>query len=300
MAKTAFVFPGQGSQYCGMGKDIYEETKALYQSANAKLGFDISDIIFNQPEKLNLTMYTQPAIVLTSYALYSLFTKQKELAPDYLAGHSVGEYTALAVAGSISMEEAVLLTYHRGRLMQEACANGSMAAVLGVNKDVAEEVVATVDGVGIANYNSPEQTVISGYTESVEEASHQLKAAGAKVIRLPVSVPAHSPLLNNKADEFSSYLNQADFKDAEIPVIANTTAQPVRHKAQIVQELKKQFYSPVLWQQSIEWMVRHEVETFYEIGPKKVLTGLIRRISSRASLINIDSLGAFQKQKENL
>lgn len=297
MSKISFVFPGQGSQTFGMGKDIYEnfeEIRQLHQRVNDKLGFDLTKIIFEDENLLNLTTYTQPALVLTSYGLYKIFSKEKGIRPDFVAGHSLGEFTALAVADSIDPVDAVYITYIRGKLMQSAVPEGTglMAAIIGIDSGKIEEILKQVEGVvEIANYNSYEQTVISGERQAVEKAMEILKQNGAKkIVPLAVSVPAHSSLLKEKAEEFATYLEKIEIKDAKIPVISNIKAQPLQKAQEIKEELKHHFYSPVRWVQSVEFLVNSGVNTIYEIGPKKVLTGLIKRIAKDINLINIETL----------
>ncbi|WP_457634677.1 ACP S-malonyltransferase [Persephonella sp.] len=303
MGRNAFVFPGQGSQQIGMGKDVYEafpEIQDLYHRVNERLGFDLKQIIFEEEQKLNLTQHTQPALVLTSYSLlYALKKIRPDIIPDYTAGHSLGEFSALVASDSIDIIDAVWITYIRGKLMQEAVPEGigSMAAIIGLPAEEIEKTIKKISGVvEIANYNSPEQTVISGEKEAVEKAMEILKEKGAKkVVPLAVSVPAHSSLLREKAEEFGKYLDEIQIKDPKIPVISNITARPLTESDIIRKELKEHFYSPVRWVQSVQSMSSEGVDTFFEIGPKKVLTGLIKRITKGVNLINIQTLEDIKK-----
>ncbi len=303
MGRNAFVFPGQGSQQIGMGKDVYEafpEIQDLYHRVNERLGFDLKQIILEEEQKLNLTQHTQPALVLTSYSLlYALKKIRPDIIPDYTAGHSLGEFSALVASDSIDIIDAVWITYIRGKLMQEAVPEGvgSMAAIIGLPAEEIEKTIKEISGVvEIANYNSPEQTVISGEKEAVEKAMEVLKEKGAKkVVPLAVSVPAHSSLLREKAEEFGKYLDEIQIKDPKVPVISNITARPLTESDIIRKELKEHFYSPVRWVQSVQFMSSEGVDTFFEIGPKKVLTGLIKRITKGVNLINIQTLEDIKK-----
>jgi len=303
MAKTAFVFPGQGSQALGMTKDIYErydEIKKLHKKVNERLGFDLTKIMFKDEEKLNLTEYTQPALVLASYSvLYALNKEKPEIKANFVAGHSLGEFSALVASGSLNVEDAVWITNIRGKLMQEAvpAGEGAMAAIIGLNSDEIEKTLKEIDGiVEIANYNSYEQTVISGEAKAVEKAMEVLKQKGAKkVVKLAVSVPAHSSMLKEKAVEFGKYIDKLEIKDAKIPVISNITAKPIQSVNEIKEELKAHFYSPVRWVQTAIFFKEQGVDTIIEIGPKKVLTGLIKRIDKSFNLINLEKVEDIER-----
>lgn len=297
MGKTAFVFPGQGAQAVGMGKDAFDVhpgARQIFEEADDVLGYKLSDIIFNGPDdELRLTSNTQPALLTTSIALYEVF-KAQGIVPDYTAGHSLGEYTALVVSGVLSFAEAVRLVHLRGKFMEEAVpqGQGGMAAVLGADREKLESLCAKISESGQtvepANVNCPGQIVISGKVEGIEAFTEQAKETGAKrVISLEVSGPFHSSLMRPAAEKLAEELRTASFQSAEIPVIANVTARPVTGAEEIRDLLKQQVFSPVLWEDSVKWMIEDGVDTFIEIGSGKVLAGLIKKIDRGVNITNV-------------
>jgi len=276
--KTALVFPGQGSQSIGMGKDLAEK---YLDQANEILGFDLKKICLEGPaEELQKTEITQPAILTVSVAA---FNKLKKESGQWTAtaGHSLGEYSALVAAGSITFEDAVRIVHLRGKFMQEAVptGEGAMAAVLGADNNVIKEVCAEIGNVWPANFNSPGQVVISGKKEAVEAAGIKLKEKGAKrIIPLAVSAPFHCPLMQPAADNLKAELEKIEIKDILIPVVANVTADYVTKGSEIRELLYKQVTSPVLWEDSVKKMVADGVTSFIEVGAGNVLAGLIKKI----------------------
>jgi len=276
--KTAFVFPGQGSQAVGMGKGFAE---GYLDQANRALGFDLKRLCFEGPEEeLKKTEITQPAIFTVSVAAFDRL-QTTDHRPQAVAGHSLGEYSALFAAGVISFEDGVKIVHLRGKFMQEAVplGKGAMAAVLGGERKTIEDICRQIGNVWPANFNAPGQIVISGTKEGVEKAGERLKAAGAKkIIPLPVSAPFHCPLMQPAADRLSRELDKISFKDAAFPVYSNVTARPVTNGAEIKKLLIKQVTAPVLWEGTVKNMVADGISKMIEVGPGKVLTGLIKKI----------------------
>jgi [acyl-carrier-protein] S-malonyltransferase len=286
--KTAFVFPGQGSQFVGMGKDLAE---SYLEQASKVIGIDLKRLCFEGPEEeLKKTEITQPAILTVSIAAYEFLKNKGIPAPDVVAGHSLGEYSALVAAGSISFKDAAKIVHLRGKFMQEAVpiGTGSMAAIIGLNKEKIDECCqkASVTGsVSAANLNSPGQIVISGKKEAVDEAIKLCDIAGAKrAILLQVSAPFHSALMQPAADKLKIELDRVEIKDAKIPLIANVTANYATKSAEIRKLLIKQVTGPVLWEDSINKIIADGIVNFVEVGPSRVLSALIKKINRKAEV----------------
>ena len=300
MSKTAFVFPGQGAQKIGMGKDFYDAfdtAKQIFENASDWLSLDMKALCFEENEKLDLTEYTQAALVTTSLAMAHV-VREKGLTPDVTAGLSLGEYCAIEMAGGMSLKSAVCTVRERGILMEHAvpAGKGSMAAVLGMKAEDIENTISSVDGVEIANYNCPGQIVITGKKEGVERAAELLKENGAKrVIPLNVSGPFHSSMLKKAGQELEKILENQEVSPLKIPYVTNVTGDFVHEEREIKSLLSRQISSPVKWQQSVENMILNGVDTFVEIGPGRTLNGFIRKINRDVSVYSIQTVEDMEK-----
>lgn len=292
-----FVFPGQGSQSVGMGKLLYDahpSVKSVYDEASSVLGYDVAALCFAGPaERLNLTEFTQPALLASSMAAFKLL-EPVGLKPVAVAGHSLGEYSALVAAGGLAFRDAVALVQKRGRYMSEAVAPGTglVAALLGVTAEVVKDVCCLASPVGIvaaANFNSPGQVVIAGEKAAVERAIELAKGQGCKkAIPLPVSVPVHTPLMQQAADRLARDLAEVTWSDLRAPLVNNAEAKAISRANEIQASLIRQLPSSVLWEETVRTMGAMGVTTFVEVGPGTVLTGLIKRILPSAKLLNVN------------
>jgi len=306
--KTAFVFPGQGSQYVGMGKDLWEkfdQVKRLYEEASETLGYDVKELSFNGPqEELSKTFRTQPCILTASIAAYKVLSSQGVTA-YVMAGHSLGEYSALVAAGVISFKDAVLLTEKRGMFMQEAVPEGQglMAAIIGLDRQKVDDICLSVETgyVSPANYNSPGQIVIAGEKQAVEDAMKMAKHAGAKrVLALAVSAPSHCTLMVEASNRLAELLNTLEIKNPDVPIVNNADAIFLTSAERIKTSLVNQLNSPLLWEDSIRNMVETGIDTFIEVGPGKVLSGLIKRIEPSVKLYNVEDSASLKRTLEEL
>lgn len=303
--KIAFIYPGQGAQKAGMGKDFYENSeiaKAVYDEATELLQIDMKALCFEENDKLDLTEYTQAALVTTCLAITKVI-EEKGLKPDVTAGLSLGEYCAISAAGGMSESDAIKLVRKRGILMQNTvpAGEGAMAAILGMEASAIENEIADIEGVSIANYNCPGQIVITGKTKAVEEAADKLKAAGAKrAVMLNVSGPFHSPMLEKAGEELEKEMEQMDFTELQIPYVTNVTADYVTDISETKELLSKQVASSVRWQESMEKMIAEGVDTFVEIGPGKTLAGFMRKINRDVKMYNIGAWEDVDKVIEEL
>ena len=296
-SSIGLVFPGQGSQSVGMGRalvEAYPELRHFYEEASSVLGYDIASLCFEGPvEQLNLTEYTQPALLVSSVAALQVF-KPLGITPAAVAGHSLGEYSALVAAGGITYREAVMVVQKRGRYMAEAVPPGTglVAALLGLTADVVREVCRDASSVGVvaaANFNSPGQIVVAGEKAAVERAIELAKAKGCKkAIPLPVSVPVHTPLMRKAADRLAGDLASIAWSDLKMPLINNAEAKALAKASDIQASLVRQLPSSVLWEDSVRTMAAMGVTTFVEVGPGTVLSGLIKRILPDVMTLNVN------------
>jgi len=303
MSKIAFVFPGQGAQYIGMAKEIseeYKESMEIFRRASTALGFSMEDMVFEGNEEvLKLTENTQPAILTASVACLQPLIKAG-IKPDFVAGLSLGEYTAHVAAGSMSFEEAVVLVKKRGKYMQEAvpAGIGAMAAILGMANEAVEECCKEALSVGFvepANYNCPGQVVVAGEVAAVEKVTELTKAKGAKrALMLQVSAPFHCKLLEPAAVKLQEELKALEIKEMELPVVTNVTGNVISNKDEIKTLLRSQVMSSVRWEQCVRTMLGEGVDTFVEIGPGKVLSGFIKKIDNSVKILNVENLESLK------
>jgi [acyl-carrier-protein] S-malonyltransferase len=300
--KVAYVFPGQGAQWVGMGRDLYQNfdsAKAIFDQADGTLGFPLSKLCFEGPEdELLQTINAQPAMVTASFACFEASRSASAGLPSasFVAGHSLGEYTALAAGGVLDFATVVYLARERGRLMHEAgqIVPGGMAAIIGLDESALGEVCAQ-SGARIANINCPGQVVISGTRENLARAMDLAKARGAARVRpLRVSGAFHTPLMQPAVDGMAKIIDTLSFGEPSVPIIGNTTAQPLTTAESIKEELLRQLCNCVQWQRSVEYMVSNGVSTFIELGPGKVLAGLIKRIDKNVKIMNIGDADAIR------
>ncbi len=309
MGKLAFIFPGQGAQYVGMGKEIAEAYKSadeIFETATAALGFDIKEMIFNgDDETLKITENTQPTIVTTSVACMQPLL-EKGIKPDFVAGLSLGEYAAHVAAGTLSFGDAVALVRKRGKFMQEAVpvGVGAMSAIIGLDNDSVVESCKEASAVGVvepANFNCPGQLAIAGEVAAVEKANEICKAKGAKrAMMLPVSAPFHCSLLKQAGEKLAAELEKVTLNDIKIPVVANVTAKAVTDKNEVKKSLINQVSNSVLWENCVRTMLEQGVDTFIEIGPGKVLSGFVKKIDKEVKVLNVENLESLNATLQEL
>lgn len=298
--KAAFIFPGQGAQKIGMGKDFYETfevSKAVYDQASSWLGMDVCELCFEENDRLDITRYTQVGLLTTELAILKA-VEEKGIRPAVTAGLSLGEYAAITAAGKISLEDALRVIDKRGLYMQEAVpVGGAMSAVIGLDMEVIRKVCEETEGiVEVANDNCPGQTVISGEAEAVAAAGEALKAAGARMVTpLKVSGPFHSSMLKGAGDRLKPELEKVQWVNSDIPYVSNTTAELVEDKDKILPLLVRQVSESVRWQEDVKVMTDMGVDTFIEIGPGKTLAGFMKRIDRKIKCINIETVKDMEK-----
>ena len=303
MGKIAFMFPGQGAQYVGMGQDFYEQIpicKEMFELASKAGGLDVPALCFEENEQINITEYTQIAMLAAEVAMLKAI-EQKGLKPDVTGGLSLGEYGALAASGVMNAEDVFRIVRKRGIYMQEAVpTGGAMTAVLGLDTKTIEQICEETTGtVTIANYNCPGQIVITGEESAVQAAAQRLTEAGAKrCVPLNVSGPFHSPLLVGAGEKLAKELENVEVQDVRIPYIANVTADYVTDKADVKTLLQKQVSSSVKWQQTVERMIADGADTFIEIGPGKTLSGFMRKINKDMKVYNVEKVEDLEKLDE--
>jgi [acyl-carrier-protein] S-malonyltransferase len=309
-ARLAYIFPGQASQYAGMGSDLaacFPAAREVFEEADEALGFSISEVCFRgSAEELQLTENTQPAILTVSVAALRAMEAEGFSSPDYVAGHSLGEYSALVVAGCLSLSDAVTTVRARGRYMQEAApvGSGAMAAIMGADLDVVMNACGEAQEGQVcmpANINTPNQIVIAGDAMAVDRAINLLKERGAKrAIKLNVSAPFHCALMNPAQERLAADLERIEFQDLRVPLVTNVDASPIMKGEEARDALTRQVSSPVRWQESIELLIQEGVETFVEVGPGKVLSGLVRQIERSARCLNVEDAASLRATRDSV